>query len=87
MQAVLVDESNKNNAEALYIGQAERPKLKEDELLIKIKAFGLNRMASGAMHRVPSLSRGAIQDIMQRMGKYPVPPGTSPIVCCLNTPT
>ncbi|GAA5901525.1 hypothetical protein JCM6882_006304 [Rhodosporidiobolus microsporus] len=65
MRAILVKDSKGQNAEDLYLGEAQRPTLTEgdDRVLVKIKAFGLNRM-----------------DIMQRMGKYPLPPGTSPII-------
>ncbi|GAA5946087.1 hypothetical protein JCM10213_006811 [Rhodosporidiobolus nylandii] len=63
MRAILVKDGQGEKADSLYIGEAERPTLKEGEVLVKIKATGCNRM-----------------DIMQRMGKYPVPPGASPII-------
>ncbi|GAA5835654.1 hypothetical protein JCM11251_002986 [Rhodosporidiobolus azoricus] len=65
MRAILVKEGKGQDAQDLYLGEADRPTLKEgdDRVLVKIKAFGLNRM-----------------DIMQRMGKYPVPPGASPLI-------
>ncbi len=43
--------------ESLFITDIPRPGPKNAEALIKIKAFGLNRM-----------------DLLQREGKYPVPP-------------
>lgn len=63
MKAILVKEANKDSADALYLGEAPKPSPKSDELLIKVKAFGLNRM-----------------DIMQRKGRYPLPPGASSIL-------
>ncbi|GAA6002471.1 hypothetical protein JCM10207_001138 [Rhodosporidiobolus poonsookiae] len=65
MRAILVKEGKGQAADDLYLGEAERPTLSpgDGRVLVKIKAFGLNRM-----------------DIMQRMGKYPLPPGTSPII-------
>lgn len=62
MRAVLV----KNGAgplENLFLGETARPKPSATEVLVKIKAFGLNRM-----------------DIMQRNGKYSIPPGASTIL-------
>ncbi|CAG8729497.1 9438_t:CDS:2 [Acaulospora colombiana] len=43
MRAVLVD-NNRQGAEKLYVGEAPTPKLDSGEVLVKIKAFGLNRM-------------------------------------------
>lgn len=43
MQAILVKDG-KGPAKNLYLGEADVPKLGADELLVKIKAFGLNRM-------------------------------------------
>ncbi|GAA5960392.1 hypothetical protein JCM21900_003538 [Sporobolomyces salmonicolor] len=65
LRAILVKEGGGENAQDLYLGEAERPTLKEGDgrVIVKIKAFGLNRM-----------------DIVQRQGKYPLPPGTSPII-------
>ncbi|KAH8089448.1 hypothetical protein HD553DRAFT_92099 [Filobasidium floriforme] len=59
MRCVLVKD-NQGPAENMYLGEEEVPKTKEGEVLVKIKAFGLNRM-----------------DIMQRQGKYPLPPQAS----------
>ncbi|GAA6027352.1 hypothetical protein JCM8097_002619 [Rhodosporidiobolus ruineniae] len=63
MRAILVKDGKGQDADDLYLGDADRPTLSEGRVLVKIKAFGLNRM-----------------DIMQRQGKYPVPPGASPII-------
>ncbi|KAJ3531794.1 hypothetical protein NM688_g7523 [Phlebia brevispora] len=57
MRAVIVKDG-KGPLENLYIGEIERPSPRHGEVLVKIKAFGLNRM-----------------DILQREGKYPLPPG------------
>lgn len=57
MRAVLVKDG-KGPAENLYIDEIEKPSPRHGEVLVKIKAFGLNRM-----------------DIMQREGRYPLPPG------------
>lgn len=55
---------DKGPVENLYItDDTERPKPKEGHLLVKIHAFGLNRM-----------------DILQREGKYPLPPQAGPIM-------
>ncbi|CAL1713517.1 unnamed protein product [Somion occarium] len=43
MQAVLIKDG-KGPIENLYIGEADKPTPKADEVLVKIKAFGLNRM-------------------------------------------
>ncbi|PAV17139.1 quinone oxidoreductase [Pyrrhoderma noxium] len=62
MRAVLV----KNGAgplENLFLGETARPRPSAKEVLVKIKAFGLNRM-----------------DILQRNGKYSIPPGASSIL-------
>jgi len=61
MKAILQKEAG--GAEQLYIGDTETPSLREDELLVKVKAAGLNRA-----------------DILQRQGRYPPPPGASPII-------
>ncbi|GAA5942135.1 hypothetical protein JCM3775_007410 [Rhodotorula graminis] len=65
MRAVLVRDGKSETAEGLYIGEAERPTLKEGDgrIIVKVICFGLNRM-----------------DIMQRRGMYPLPPGASPIL-------
>lgn len=45
MRAVIVDEQNKASASALSIGEIPRPELQnEKHVLVKVKAFGLNRM-------------------------------------------
>ncbi|GAA5857542.1 hypothetical protein JCM8547_009330 [Rhodosporidiobolus lusitaniae] len=64
MRAIQVNGEGQK-AEDLHMGEAERPVVEKgsDKVLVKIKAFGINRM-----------------DIMQRMGKYPLPPGASPII-------
>lgn len=41
----------------MFINDIPRPELKKAQALVKVKAFGLNRM-----------------DLLQREGKYPVPP-------------
>ncbi|KAJ7366359.1 hypothetical protein DFH08DRAFT_834145 [Mycena albidolilacea] len=43
MRAVLI-KNDAGHAEDLYIGEAETPVPRADEVLVKIKAFGLNRM-------------------------------------------
>lgn len=53
----------KGPIDALHITDVPKPKLGESQALVKIKAFGLNRM-----------------DLLQREGKYPVPPGASKIL-------
>ncbi|BGP31954.1 hypothetical protein JCM10296v2_003733 [Rhodotorula toruloides] len=65
MRAVLIKNGKSDSARDLYIGEAERPTLKQgdDRIIVKIKAFGANRM-----------------DIMQRRGMYPLPPGASTIL-------
>ncbi|KAI5292723.1 hypothetical protein KEM52_006116 [Ascosphaera acerosa] len=51
-------------AAALYIDEhAPRPVPGPGEALVRVKAFGINRM-----------------DLLQREGKYPVPPGASPVL-------
>ncbi|KAF5380751.1 hypothetical protein D9757_007165 [Collybiopsis confluens] len=62
MRAILVKQG-KGPIENLYLGDAPEPVLQYGQILVKIKAFGLNRM-----------------DILQREGKYPVPPGASEIL-------
>ncbi|KAL7754196.1 hypothetical protein RI367_000177 [Sorochytrium milnesiophthora] len=61
MKAILVRKPG--DREQLYHGEFDVPEMKPDEVLVKVKAFALNRM-----------------DVLQREGKYPVPPGTSPIL-------
>ena len=62
MRAVLV-KGDGQDVSTLHISETETPAAKSDEVMVKIKAFGLNRM-----------------DIMQRKGRYPVPPGASTII-------
>ncbi|KAI0694851.1 quinone oxidoreductase [Earliella scabrosa] len=62
MKAVLVKDG-KGPIENLYIGDVETPSPGPGYVLVKVKAFGLNRM-----------------DILQREGKYPLPPGASTIL-------
>ncbi|PWY65657.1 quinone oxidoreductase putative [Aspergillus heteromorphus CBS 117.55] len=56
MKAVGI-KGSKGSADALFIDELAVPKPGDGQALIKIKAFGLNRM-----------------DLLQREGKYPVPP-------------
>ncbi|KAK4047719.1 hypothetical protein OIV83_005227 [Microbotryomycetes sp. JL201] len=44
MRAVLVKNGKSDSARDLYIGETDRPELKNDEVLVQVKAFGLNRM-------------------------------------------
>lgn len=45
MRAVIVDDNNKAKASSLSIGEIDRPELKDpNHALVKVKAFGLNRM-------------------------------------------
>ncbi|CCG84125.1 protein of unknown function [Taphrina deformans PYCC 5710] len=63
MKSVDIKEG-KGPVENLYISdETDRPSPKEGQLLVKIHAFGLNRM-----------------DILQREGKYPLPPQAGPIM-------
>lgn len=63
MRAVLVKDG-RGPSSSLYIDDnVPVPQIKEGEVLVQVKAFGLNRM-----------------DIIQRNGRYPVPPGTSKIL-------
>ncbi|EIW52389.1 quinone oxidoreductase [Trametes versicolor FP-101664 SS1] len=57
MRAVLVKDG-KGPVDSLYIGEIEKPSPGPGKVLVKVQAFGLNRM-----------------DIMQREGRYPLPPG------------
>lgn len=49
--------NGKGNADALFIENIPIPQPQEGQALVRVKAFGLNRM-----------------DLLQREGKYPVPP-------------
>lgn len=71
MRAVLIKDGV-GSADNLYIGERPVPSLNTTpvpgqaggaEVLVQVKAFGLNRM-----------------DILQREGKYPLPPGTTDIL-------
>lgn len=44
MKAVQVDESNKDHPASLTWGSVDIPQLKPEEVLVKVKTFGLNRM-------------------------------------------
>ncbi|KAH8924818.1 quinone oxidoreductase [Atractiella rhizophila] len=44
MKAILVDTDNANSASSLHIGEAPIPTPKPGDVLVKVKAFGLNRM-------------------------------------------
>lgn len=48
---------NTGNADALFVDSIPIPAVGDGQALVKVKAFGLNRM-----------------DLLQREGKYPVPP-------------
>lgn len=61
MKAILV--SKPGGPEQLSIGEFPAPVPREDELLIRVQAAGVNRA-----------------DILQRQGKYPPPPGVSPLL-------
>ena len=66
MRAVLIKDGV-GPSSSLYIGEAPTPSVEGDDaaeqVLVKVKAFGLNRM-----------------DLLQREGKYPIPPGASKIL-------
>ncbi|KAI0754573.1 quinone oxidoreductase [Daedaleopsis nitida] len=62
MKAILVKDG-KGPIENLYLGEADKPSPGPGQVLVKVKAFGLNRM-----------------DILQREGRYPLPPGASTIL-------
>ncbi len=61
MKAILFDQPG--GPEVLYIGEATRPELQAQHVLVKVAATALNRA-----------------DTLQRQGKYPAPPGESPIL-------
>jgi NADPH:quinone reductase-like Zn-dependent oxidoreductase len=45
MRAVIVDKNNKDSASALSIGEIALPEVKDqNHALVRVKAFGLNRM-------------------------------------------
>ncbi|KAG9250503.1 uncharacterized protein F5Z01DRAFT_370809 [Emericellopsis atlantica] len=56
MKAVDI-KGGKGSAEDLFINSIEKPKVTPGNAIVKIKAFGINRM-----------------DIIQRVGRYPLPP-------------
>ncbi|KAI0917546.1 hypothetical protein AcW1_007277 [Taiwanofungus camphoratus] len=62
MRAVLIKDE-KGPIENLFLGETSKPSPRRGEVLVKIKAFGLNRM-----------------DILQREGRYSIPPGASTIL-------
>ncbi|KAI0927495.1 hypothetical protein AcV5_008022 [Taiwanofungus camphoratus] len=62
MRAVLIKDE-KGPIENLFLGETSKPSPRPGEVLVKIKAFGLNRM-----------------DILQREGRYSIPPGASTIL-------
>ena len=44
MQAVLVKDGKSESADGLHIGQTDRPSPKDGQVLVRVRAFGLNRM-------------------------------------------
>ncbi|KAI5807471.1 chaperonin 10-like protein [Peziza echinospora] len=63
MRAVDIKDG-KGSADALYIrDDVPNPEVRDGELLVRVKAFGLNRL-----------------DLLQREGRYPVPPNVSTIL-------
>lgn len=61
MRAILVEKPG--GIDRLLMGEIEKPTIGSEEILIRVKAAGVNRA-----------------DLMQREGKYPPPPGESPIL-------
>jgi putative PIG3 family NAD(P)H quinone oxidoreductase len=61
MRAVIVDEPG--GPEVLRIGEVEDPVPDAGEVLVRVRAAGVNRA-----------------DLLQRMGRYPPPPGASPLL-------
>ncbi|WWC89076.1 uncharacterized protein L201_003994 [Kwoniella dendrophila CBS 6074] len=59
MKCILIKDG-KGPSDNLYMGEEKTPEPGKGEVLVKVKAFGLNRM-----------------DILQREGKYPLPPQAS----------
>ena len=51
------------DANTMLLGEVDSPVLKENEVMVQVVAFGINRA-----------------DILQRKGKYPSPPGASPLM-------
>ncbi|OSD02369.1 quinone oxidoreductase [Trametes coccinea BRFM310] len=62
MRAILVKDG-KGPVDNLYLGETAKPSPGPGKVLVKVKAFGLNRM-----------------DILQREGKYPLPPGAPDVL-------
>jgi hypothetical protein len=63
----------------MFIGDAQKPKLGSKQLLIRVKAAGLNRYSFCI--EIKSFNDSVLRaDIQQREGKYPPPPGESDII-------
>jgi putative PIG3 family NAD(P)H quinone oxidoreductase len=62
MRAITIRDG-KGAADALELGEAPMPELRPGQVLIRVRAAGVNR-----------------PDILQRQGRYPPPPGASPIL-------
>lgn len=81
MRAIIVDESNKAHASSLSIGDADTPQVdKPNQVRVKVKAFGLNRMdimqRKGAYPVPPGVSKiigvefaGTIDDAGEQAAK------------------
>lgn len=80
MRAVLVKDG-KGPVENLYIGETEKPVLKPEEVLVKARRD--NRCMSMIMliqwTQVAAFGLNRM-DLVQRVGKYPVPAGASEIL-------
>src|SRR5437016_856521 len=61
MRAIVL--SSFGGPEVLQIGEVPEPVLREGDLLVRVRAAGVNRA-----------------DLLQRMGRYPPPPGESEIL-------
>lgn len=65
MKAVLVQDGDDKSSKSLYLGQTDRPALKPGDVLVAIKAFGVNRMDSQSRshpsYRVTELTRVAVR--------------------------
>jgi putative PIG3 family NAD(P)H quinone oxidoreductase len=61
VKAILYDQPG--DPDVLYYGDAPDPVPREDDLLVRVRAAGVNRA-----------------DLLQRQGRYPPPPGASPIL-------